>query len=384
MTDYTNSNEVHCTRNCFSCPECESMLSIRISDDFVGEKKGKKFEFTCTFCDYTYDSQVILKPKSVWNIVKDDHNQKVSDVESFNRVKGYYKNLVNYESLTDQMVKDLKAGREVTSPRNLEHLKAYNLDIDNAGELDKLKYLLDHLELEEDRYQPTEPLNNGITILQKPFPVPRKLLTRETIKCCDCSQILQIPNDEMISTKFVSRFSASDYIPSINISPMINQPWPVWQNGNYTLLVTIVNPLKSSVVVTLSAPSSIPNKGIIHSTIPVSEITLGPYNDKDHPIRSIPTVHLTKNTKLSRAEIIMRTGRIGPQSTNQIESLIEKSDNWGCLPIELTLEQTEDITIPIYVSVKTKLPDSIKSLSLSRSELSFGFWTVIELPREHN
>ncbi|CAH6722182.1 hypothetical protein CLIB1444_08S03730 [[Candida] jaroonii] len=381
MTDYTNSNETHCVKNCFSCPECESMLSIRVKDDMVEDRKGKKFCFTCTFCDYSYNSEVILKPKSVWNIVKDEHTKSVKDVISFNKAKSYYTNLLNLETLTDQTVRDLKLGKEVSSPKSLEHLKTYNLNIDNADDTDKLKYLIDHMEFEKDEYQNEPHQNSGVSILQNPFPVPRKLITRETMKCCDCSQVLQLPNEEMISTKFICKFTASDYIPTINISPMINHSWPTWQKGNFTLLVNIINPLRSSVTVTLSSPSSVTTgNGTINTTIPVSEITIGPYNDKDHPIRSIPTPFLTKSTKLSRAEIVMRTGRIGAQSTNQIESLIEKSDNWGCLPIELTLEDTCDIRIPIHVSVKTKLPDAIKSLKLSRPELLFGFWTVIELP----
>lgn len=425
MTDYTTTKEVHCTRNCFVCPQCESMLSVSVSNKIVDSQSGKQFTFQCVTCDYHYDSEIILKPKSVYNIVKEEYQSY--NTSFFNDIRTYYKHKMNYDTLSHQLTKDIAKGKynkklSVSKDimNRLKHMNINSMD-DLLIEIDKLKLTIDQTKpqpfndngdieaakrvlLKESMDITTNLLpHTGTTIFKpklntslvnspKQFPVPKVLCGRTSIKCTKCHHDLLIPNEEMLSTKFNTKFNANEFLPLITITPKLREQFPscLEPEKHYIMLLNLVNPMPYSTKVKLSTPSSFNLKDncTVHVTLPVTHLRIGGHISKDHPIKTIPTPYLTQETKISRTELVMRLGKLNENrsndtSTDFIESLVEFSHNWYLVPIEIGVTKAshsvQDFKIPIYCSIQCSLPESIKSLGLSKPELSFGYWCVVNL-----
>lgn len=429
--DYTRTNEIHCGKNCFTCPHCTSMLAVSVKDEIAEGVPGKKFDFECGFCKYKYSTDVITKPKPILSIIKGEYSRDNSLLDYFDATKSMFKHQLNYSYLHEQLIEDLSAGKKYKGvPLEVVHkLKQLNLSVpldENFNQIDKIALLLesntpDALDEDEDllnvtntynQHNPTEPERNnpkennpmGLTMFRadinnsinpkwvRQYPIPKPLTSQSCLRCCDCNHELLVPTDDLLSTKFSIKWNANDYLPLLTMSPLINQGFPnTFVSGTlYTFLIHIINPLPFLVSLNVSIPSVLQIDDVsIHNTIPVSSVRIGGYNPKDHIIRGIPTAYLTRDTKVSRAELIMRVGKINSNKDNDtsidlLESLIEKSDNWYLLPIEIVLnslavKSIDSLKIPVFVTLNSKIPESMKQLGLSKKELSFGFWTVIDL-----
>lgn len=400
-TDYSTTNELICNRKCFTCPECDSMLSIVVLDN----NGGKVFKFNCGFCSYTYTTQIILKPRSIYNIIKNEYRTDNINYDFFNKIVKMHKYKLNYEILNDQIVRQVKnKSLSSTSKDLLTRLEKQGLDPSddsNILELDKILHILSTSSPLNISHQSastyTGLYKTGITLFNtqdfnigngKKFPVPKRLVTRDSIKCCDCNQILQYPSEEPITSKtiskFVTKFYANEFMPALTLTPLVGSEFlqPFENNIQYTFLVNVINPLSLSCHITLSCPESYKIKATdIQVIIPKRDLILGPYHTGDHPIRSIPTAHLTNATRISRAELSIRKSKmsIDNEDGDDTLSLVQQNDNWGCLPIKLTFKGSlPNLMIPIYVNIKSKLPNEISTLGLSKKELSFGYWVILK------
>lgn len=388
------------------------MLAISVKDDTLDGVSGKRFTFKCGFCEYQHATQVITKPKPILAIVREEYQRENDHHRLFQAAKDMYANKLNYEVLQEQLVRDLGAGKKFkgASLDVIQKLKKMNLSVpldDNFSEIDRIKMELESnqpesLDEEGDEkesvfgdpgqvsgltmFKPS--LNSNLPSTDQQYPIPKLLTSRYSLKCCDCNHDLLVPTDELLSTKFLTKWNANDHLPLVTISPLINQKFPqVFESGLNTFLINIVNPLPFLVGLNVSVPSEVEINGTrIQSTIPQSNIRIGGYNSKDHPIRGIPTPYLTNETRVSRAELVMRLGKLNTARNNDtsidmLESLIEKSDNWYLLPIEIIVESppVTSLKVPIFVTLQSKLPDAMRKLELSKRELSFGYWTVVTL-----
>lgn len=411
MSDYSSTTEVHCTKNCFVCPQCDALLAISLSDHRVEGVLGKKFSFTCTFCDYRYQTKIITKPKSILNILRGEYTENNELVEYFEHISTIHKHRLNYETLEDQMIKDLKSGIKykgisIEAMRHINEMKLKIPQDEGLETLDSVKLILEDNKpvvlsetLEEpmqkrfpttDGFMMFNGMNSNIQESAALLPVPKRLSSKYTNKCCDCNHTLLMPTDEVLSTKYHTMWNANDYLPLISVSPLLNQDMPkLMESGKlYTFLINIVNPLLVPMTINLSSPSEFDeNKSKIQTTIPISTVSIGEFNPKDHLIRGIPTPFLTKETKISRAERVMRLGKLSSMRNNDtsiefMETLVQKNDNWCLLPLEITLTsdiEAATLQIPVFVNVQSRLPDTIKLLKLTKKELSYGFWSILNL-----
>lgn len=403
MTDYSDTSDVHCTKNCFVCPECNNMLAITVRDETKDGETGKQFTFTCSICDYHYITDIITKPKSIFNIIRSEAS-RTEHRRLFNRIFQMHNHRLNYELLYEDMLKKLKRGQRYKGMKIdvVRKLKQMELEVPGEdGNIDELKLLLESNDPEfvqddEDvviRFD-TETVfnysvNSGLPLTRR-FPIPKRLTSRNILKCIDCSTRLLTPSSELLSTKFVDRWNANEYIPLITASPLINQKLPdfVEVGTSYKFLLNIVNPLPHLVDISLSCPFEYDiGQSKIQASIPISNLKIGAYDSKDHPIRSIPTPYLTKETKVSRAELVMRLGRLNGQrfadsSMDYMETLVDQNDNWGLVPFEITVKDAKEhceFLVPIYLSIQSRLPESIKALGLRKAQVKLGVWQVINI-----
>lgn len=392
------------------------MLLIAVNDETRNGVAGKQFDFKCGMCEYCYSTEVITKPKSLLNIIKEEYNTNNSFHDAFLALRTLYQDKLHHEALNEQMVKDLNHGKKYKGvPLDvIQKLKQFNVSApldESINDLDKLKLKLESnspitLDEEEDAAEVSRRMSRMLTSVDSNLdifkatmlrtqlvPIPKQLTSRNTLKCCDCNHDLLVPSDELLSTKFLTKWNANEYLPSLTISPLINHKFPEsFESGKlYFMLMNIVNPLPFLATLNISIPSEFGGGSdfSVQATIAESSIKVGGYNSKDHPIRAIPTPYLTQNTKVSRAELIMRLGKINSNNNHDVsvdvmESLVEKSDNWYLVPLELTLQslvpkRIDDLKIPVFATVNSRIPEIMKQLGLSKGELSFGYWTIIDL-----
>ncbi|EGW33715.1 uncharacterized protein SPAPADRAFT_70001 [Spathaspora passalidarum NRRL Y-27907] len=356
LTDYSNNkNLTHCIKNCFECPDCHANLSITMTDH---DNKGKSFNFNCVYCEYSYVTSVIYKPKSLHAIVDDE---KRANPDSFHQ-------------LCDAIRKGVLGPEEEKSPvsKNIE------------------------LMLQQTRRQeqtPTPPTELDLTI--KSYPQARKLTTKTSHRCCKCHNlVLAYANDKTQPTinKFAVKFSAVDYLPTISISNLFNgekfssQVLKKW-NGTTILMIHLINPMSVKCTVNISIPSSYNVAPEVNCkiTIPLNQVTLGPTST--NLIKTIPSCFLTSNTPTGKRELILRKGDVmhkPPASFEEVEenlnNFVERGINWYSIPVIINLDgsNTFNFRLPVYITLKSELPDVLKKIP-GHDALSVGYWNVIDL-----
>ncbi|EGV66377.1 hypothetical protein CANTEDRAFT_100540 [Yamadazyma tenuis ATCC 10573] len=419
MRDYSNTDAIHCS-NCSTCPLCASMLTVSLSDREVNGVVGKEFNFVCTGCDFVYGTDVITKPKSIFDIVKSEYHESNELSSLFSTSIELYKNRAKLEILNAQLVKDIKKGHKYKGAsidliKKLEQMDLTVPEQNDFSQLDKLQLLLSSIKPEPiDEYEDVAQIDNqriiknqqmhsnvslfstymNNNIVRPPasmFPNPMCLTSRNAQRCCDCSHNLLVPSDDLLSTKFEEKWNANDYLPILGVSPIINKEFQenLVSGKSYTFLVNIINPLPFSVDINLSVPHEYQSDSAsINATIPVSDIKIGGLHPKDHIIRGIPTPYLTRETKLSRAELVMRLGKLNSNrnadtSLDVTDSLVDRNDNWCSIPLEVSIGSKPTmlgaLKIPIFLTLQSRLPEIIKEKGLSKKTLSCGVWYVVNL-----
>jgi len=125
--------------------------------------------------------------------------------------------------------------------------------------------------------------------------------------------------------------------------------------------------------------------GKVTVTIPTSKFVVKPSQllGSDEIIKQIPTTLLTKNTQTSASELILRLGNKSNLDINQEtpENWTDSGNNWYQISINLEIDDTVDaaIKVPLHITVKTAMPETMKKLNLARSDLTFAYWNIIDL-----
>ncbi|ODV68093.1 hypothetical protein HYPBUDRAFT_202294 [Hyphopichia burtonii NRRL Y-1933] len=457
LFDYTGSSDMVCSKNCFDCPLCDSTLSISVSDDTLDGKPGKVFKFKCLHCRYSYKTGIITKPKSLINIIKSEKKKINAFPQIYLKFLNGYNDLVTLQQLQQQLNKRLvkmtqskKQNKHLSDNilTRMKQMNVSNVNKDTFDEMDILKHKIDSnhsIELNEDQdkldaqqiasksegggfiaYERQAKLN--IDMLQNInatksvgknlglFPVAKSLRAKKSYKCLNCNTPLVVPTKDPLLIKFLTKWNAIDYLPTIQITGLVNKPYPKSLRINHLepFIINVMNPLEYDISASIFILSEL-SKGFINlrydSNQPyVTQLTLPLTNfsvpgnsssndDKTPYIKTIPTPLLTQNTKFSRAELLMRLGKlnsqnksVSPDESIDIENtMIEKGVNWILIPISLVVNYTmsqlsnvdyEDevnIKIPFYITIEAKLPEEIKKLGTSKKGLKYGFWNIVDL-----
>lgn len=400
LTDYSQApnDQTTCTKNCFRCPDCTSLLQISVSDHTVGEKSGKAFKFECVYCEYSYNTRVVTSPKSLHAILKGEikRNTDVSDTDNAN--------LDLFNQLYDQLVSPDHAVS--ASERELENLTLSKIHTSkSSSNVDKnTQEVHDRALLRSATRRKTYQLPQSI-----------RLTFKKSLRCLTCNYYLVLPKKEEgppTINKFMVKFNAVDYMPIIKLSlPMSKNglgapedvPTRVFTIGEqYNFLINFISPLNQNLEVKVSTLPSIPDYFLnprkpYHISLTLATPTFTIKSDPllaKTPIKSIPTPFLTSATTVSRSELVLRLGNsllkkdpsYDYNNVENLETLAASGNNWYLIPINLLIEEGEEsppvgqchVRVPIYVTVRTHLPDTIKKLGLSKKELSYGFWNVLD------
>lgn len=456
------------------------VLKISVKDHVVLGKNGKGFKFSCD-CGWTYDTRVVMTPKPLHDIIRGEQrdlekagiveNEPIDIIESSKESsKDPAKNIKFTSNPPPTTNREFQKYRRNLATKYLNLVQKvpwkpthseYSSRNEEITETQMKNLQLSNLSQKND---PSDPVSiqdssvarvKSLTVLNPPtrpdFPVLKKLTLKKSLKCIDCNTYLLLqstaPGQLPTVNKFLVKFNAIDYMPSIKVSA-VNAKLPdstgtFKLGGQYNYLINIMNPLPFEIKVHLSTVPFIPAQFITNSvtnhtpklkinlTLPESRFKIKPTPSKA-PIKSIPTSFLTKNTLISRSELTMRLDRslFTDQDTENLSSLVDLGNNWLQAPINLFVEQdleeinypedpmttqypkekvsspevvsspeevsvqgTPDcsdqniyeldgvynIRIPIYITVTSQLPDSIRKLNFSKKELSYGYWNVIDL-----
>ena len=445
MTDYTESNEVVCTKSCFSCPLCDSGLTISAIDSLCDDKDGKIFKFKCLYCEYQYSTATILKPRSLVSIIRSEKNsrdggyaslfakfrEKFVDQQTLMKLENdQHKKKKNVPQLSSEVMKKLKdlelsnlADSMTDSSDEIEVLKNKinqnglvtideNQDMDGVSQIASKDCLGDFVNLvQQSKYNNFySTISNGsiVSIPNKilnpkaadQVPIPKKLVSKISYTCLKCGQILLMPHKEPSLIKLLTKWNAIDFLPMLRISSLINKEYPKsLQIGKlYDLLINVINPLPVDIDMVITTMSQVSLEFLsdpllnLQVTLPVSRIKIRGQKQKKDPnsiVKSIPTPFLTKNTKLSRTELIMRLGKLNSARNCSDDSFevpditVDKGDNWCLMPFNISVESSDlqnplaSIQIPFYITIKSQVPESIQNLKVPNLHLSYGFWTVI-------
>ena len=464
------------------------VLKISVKDHVVLGKNGKGFTFSCD-CGWTYDTRVVMSPKPLHDIIRGEQRdlEKSDIVEKADIIEKA--DIVENEPIAKEFSKNIKFTSDPPPITNREFQKyRKNLATRYQNLVQKVPWKPSHSEYSSGHEEVTETqiknfqLSNlsqknvsvpvsiqdssvahvkSLTVLnpltRPDFPVLKKLTLKKSLKCIDCNTYLLLqstaPGQLPTVNKFLVKFNAIDYMPSIKVSA-VNAKLPDSTGtfkigGQYNYLINIMNPLPFEIKVHLSTVPVIPaqfitNSETIHTpklkislTLPESRFQIKPTPSKA-PVKSIPTSFLTKKTLISRSELTMRLDRslFTDQDTENLSSLVDRGNNWLQAPINLFVEHDlgeinypedpkekvsspedpkevsspEDpkevsspekgsvlripnytdqnihgidgvynIRIPIYITVNSQLPDSIRKLNFTKKELSYGYWNVIDL-----
>lgn len=323
LQDFSSSLST-CNKNCFTCPKCNGHVIVSVIDHV----QGKSFKFNCTYCPYDYVTQVILKPKSLLNIIK---QEKLANDE-FSNIFSKFK--LSYEGK----------------------------DTSNIGEKsDKVKENLKLSGLLQDSVQKLELNSSNDTFPLILFPLSRTLSSKRSRRCLDCNTLLVSPKPNLPTVnKFDVNFVALDYLPTIKV---VEDKSHDGEDCKY--LMSFINPLNSPVDISIQWNNTSVN-------IPITKFTTAPSNSlgSQNTIKKIPTSWLTKNTTTSKAELILRKNED-----------IQFGNNWYQIPIFLQVDQeilSNTIKLPLYITVSTDVPDLFKNFN--KPKLNFGYWNIIELP----
>lgn len=447
LHNYSSGHENACSRTCFTCPICCSALGLSVKDDLdKNGLAGKRFLFKCHCCDFTYATEVVVRPRALASIVRSEGRRADSTETAFAELQKRYEKAG--EGAREPLQKghrspnkDQRLSRNTTSVTNsfqnvslspLEQLspslserRAQNLQLANLAPSknpadpsdsfssldethDRLKaasialkstlqdfpynfhYNVHNSALDSAHFhdfRPEKPV--------QPLPVPARLSTRRSYKCGQCNLPLEVPTGDPVLTKFLTRWNALDLVPRVVVAAEVGQPYPkVLHPGHLArFVVNVTNPLEHDIKVSISTNSTIETTPATafsaHTTLPLTDFTITGAKDTKNVVKTIPTSLLTQKTRLSRAEYIMRVGkaaRVGPDDSLDMDGQAEHGPGWVLVPFSVSVPHAAEqsstavhLTVLFYLTVETRLPDTVRALGLSKKGLKYGFWAVVGL-----
>lgn len=282
----------------------------------------------CLNCEWNLELDQ-SEHKSLSKLIKLEKNSLNENI-FFDEIKNYYLNLGN-----DLEKKNLETNLLLNFEefKNINHLKDSSID-------SFLQNLLIKKEI----------INQSID-----FPIQTKLRSKSSKRCKACRTSLMKPELDSFSTKFYKLSNAIDFLPSIEIK---NYPMDLNINNNQFLLV-FKNPLNIPMNIKISSHLNKLN-------LPVSKFKIDKKAENssklENFIKQLPYIELTKNTRISRTELMNRK----PPIFENFENILEQNFNYIVIPIKFDENETGLIKTYLFVSVQTEL-------------FNTGFWCVLEL-----
>ncbi|CCH44205.1 Dynactin subunit 4 [Wickerhamomyces ciferrii] len=350
-----------CSKNCFDCPICNSNVSIHIQSPKI---KNYKLKCLNSKCQWSWETGELEKSRALSRVAKSQINQ-TDEMQKFSKLELFY----------IQRKQILQGNFQI--PKNIT-MEMINLKLNDNKPMDLEKYLQrdsitklnQNLDQSSMTYLKNQHSNDSIINYKQSMksiippkdktikipPISTKLSIKTSKRCKACRNSLMKPDKEITSSKFYKLSNAIDYLPTIQIHNLENLP--------NRFLLSFQNPQSVKMEITISSYSSIPTTNHkVH--LPITEILLDSKPDSsknlENFVKSIPTVMLTRETKISRVELMNRS------KYNFEYDVKEQGINWCCLPINIEFNSNElDKKIPIFITVKTEF-------------YGLGYWAILDI-----
>jgi len=371
-----------CSRNCLNCPLCDGEVVIHQSSSSSGSGGGggggggKNFKMKCGRCDWRWETGELDKNRALTRVVKNQLNQKES-MQRFSQLETMYLQKKQLFQGNFQVSKDTAV--------QMSKLKLQDDKFQDIQSFISRKSILkfpQEQDINQSNLMAQQTSNNEIipyiqslkSIIPQRFkqnipPNPTKLKTKISKRCKACRNSLMKPDKDPISVKFYKLSNAIDYLPTINIHkhPSFKEFQTIKPSILIKYLCSFQNPLDIPMKLTISTysitPGNFPHK--VH--LPFFEFELGPrpenYSKLEGLIKTIPTVELSKETKMGRIELMNRN------IVNFEYDLMDKGINWCTLPIQIQVcsngDEDYELEVPIFITVKTDF-------------FSSGYWSILK------
>lgn len=353
MTDYSDiPGATRCLKNCFECPECSSPVEITVTDTLAGTAKGKQFLLNCTFCSYSYNTEVITKPAPLAKILRASGDPR-------------------FKLLCEKYI----AERELLK-------NPYRLNINRLIE-DKLKQMdLAPESVNTHRFHLQKFTKASELPLYAKVPLGKHLLAKRLYSCPSCLIPLLCPVADPRLMKFLEKEFAVDVFPLLLAKELKQEILDI--DGDINCLLSVINPLPNSMNIKVSTTEVVPHeftgsKLQITLSFPITSFTVTGRREKAGLLETLPTQYLTDATAASRTEKLTRSiKKAGKQNEAEVVA-IETGSNWVTVPFTYSIE---DISaklgrFPLYVTVETRMPQKW----MTKGGLNFGFWALVPLDR---
>lgn len=389
-----------CDKNCFVCPVCTSDLLIHGSNtqDKNGVK-GKTFAFKCGFCDYQYVTPVVTTPRPLHRILNGERKRQLPHQQLFDTFKV---SIVAEDSEPETTYTQQKQQDEIRK-------KLSQLNITHDPSLSKNKKQRVPIDLDQDmndvnkRKTSNEQLSNYFGDIANHslysrstnntlYPLGAPLTLRWSYSCLACHTILAKPSPKD-PNKFLTKWNAIDFLPAIDCS--YSHTYLSCGGAPNEFMLHFRNALANKIHLNISSPPVVPDCYVSTSDVkvqvafPISKFSVGPNKDAKDLIKSIPTAFLSKNTVQARVEYQERLARKLEQGLEVLDNILDAQYNWCLIPINVTCDSKASLSLtgskkvhiklPLYVTVNSKLPESIELLSLLKETLNVGYWCLVDL-----
>lgn len=373
MADHLAVDARHCTKNCFNCPRCSSHLVI--SSNSI--ERAKQFAFVCTYCDYTYTTAVVDRPRSLLSILRSEQRAADPQARAFEQFRAKFKAMVAYNRTVPE-----------AAPRRLLPQVLAKLETLNLTSLTK-KYATDNaaLALEAASVAPL-PLHEDAApegnIHQRcqnfPFqslPNPNRLATKLSLSCRRCREPVEVPDPSPVLLKFATRCNAVDVAPTVQVTQTASE---IMLGVPQTCILNFCNPTGGTMEIKVATLAVVPQQLCPGARVEVSlalrSIRLGPATTtKRDLVADIPTPLLTDHSQVSRAEKMRRLGsEPAPNDSfdDSFDTAIATTASWALVRLHYTVTGTGSLwlQVPLHLDVATVTPDQLVELR---------YWMVAEL-----
>ncbi|KAK6461298.1 hypothetical protein DFJ63DRAFT_222091 [Scheffersomyces coipomensis] len=396
LIDYNGDGDNHhCLKNCFDCPKCKVVVGITMNNH---DENGKSFSFNCKFCQFSYTTKVIEKPKSLISIIT---QEKKNDQDYYAKV---------YDHVRSSVL-------ETQPQKSLDELKVKNLNLSTTkSKVQKSSYDIDPIsdditnQLSHHKYthgsKSLHDTSNQWHSNEYKFPLPKPLSIKYSLICQDCHTPLLQPKvieNQPTLIKYSIKSYAKDYLPIVKLTKS--------HKFNHVYLLNFINPMTTKCSITISTPTTIPLRFItpkdndrdIQITLPINKFVIGANLNKNI-VKNIPTSLLTDHTSASLAELISRnkadqlTQNIAGDNGDEEEEeevqldftqLVDYGSNWYTVPIHLlqitklrnnNAKKIITVKIPLFINLKSYQNKEVyKNGNDLTPNFEIGYWNLINV-----
>ncbi|KAI8910889.1 dynactin p62 family-domain-containing protein [Gorgonomyces haynaldii] len=235
------SEQNNCSRNCFKCPDCTSILQV-----FLDEK----YYLHCAHCQW--DSRtvgvVFTKPTGLTSQLQLESPRQ----QEFKRLMEYYQTMVKIQKASQQpsVLKSMESVlgshfilSKIKMERKMEeYVSAY---VPDPEFLTRFKQMSPD-EACSIEQQMRDPLNNP-RMMSDLRPLRVQLFAKKLRRCHQCDKELVVPEPKPQATGFTVKHMARQYLPNI---------WILRQEGN-TMELIIKNPLPTDMHLHITSDSHV-------------------------------------------------------------------------------------------------------------------------------